>query len=168
MRLCAYRKEGDNVEVYELYDLFGNDIENGDISDVCREEICKYLMSVMRSDVKGVRMLLSRLYRYLLKYKYQPENQALLWIEIVRMASIDLTISLEEKYMRDRIGVEVQQDIYADIVKGLSVEMNVSKKIFPSKLPAELSLENLMDYSAVHRYLRKYAHCKHVKEELNI
>ena len=156
------------MEVYELYDLFGNDIENGVISDVCQEEIYKYLMSVMQSDVKGVRMLLSRLYRYLLKYRYQPENQELLWIEIVRMASIDLAISLEEKYVRDKMGVEVQQEIYADIVKGLAVEMNVSKEIFSSKLPEELSLENLTDYGAVHRYLRKYARCKHIKEELNI
>ncbi len=156
------------MEIYELYEEFGKDIENGVIGDVCREEIYKYLMSVMQSDVKGVRMLLSRLYRYLLKYRYQPANQSMLWIEIVRMASIDLAISLEEKYVRDRMGIEVQQDIYADVVNGLAVELNVDRDIFPKKLPEELSLDKLTDYRAVHDYLRKYAQCRHIKEELNM
>ncbi len=156
------------MEVYEIYDKFESDIENGVISDVCIEEIRRYLLGVMRSDVSDARMLLSRLYRYLLKYRYQQENQAILWIEMIRMASIDLAIILEEKRIRDKLTVDIQQELYLHVAKGLLVEMNMTENIFIKNIPDEFRLENIMDYSAIHEYLRKYAYCKHIKDELNI
>lgn len=162
-------ENGDNfIEIHEFLELYGKDLEQGIVSDETAEQLYKYLLSAAESEVTVVRSLLSRLYRYMLKYVYQPDKQSVFWIEIIKSASIDLDINLEDRFLENKITMEQQKKLYCDTMKWVSKEMKIPKDLLPQQLPKEFNLTNLSDCNFIFDFLKNHAHCKHVKEELNI
>ena len=156
------------IEIHEILELYGEDIKNGEIDATLGGELFNYLLMLAESDVTSVRRLLSRLYQYLLKYRFQKEKQSVIWVEVIRNVQVDLWLILETKYLREKIDLEIQQRTYQIIREYLIRTENLPPEVLEEELPEDFLLENLLDYGNIWNYLNKYAYDPLVKKELGI
>lgn len=155
------------IEIHEILELYGEDIKNGEIDATLGGELFNYLLMLAESDVTSVRRLLSRLYKYLLKYRFQKEKQSVIWVEVIRNVQVDLWSILETKYLREKIDLKIQQRTYQIIREYLIRTENLPPEVL-EELPEDFLLENLLDYGNIWNYLNKYAYDPLVKKELGI
>ena len=104
---------------------------------------------------------------HLLKYKYQPDKQSRSWIESI----LDSRVELQDFYSDKSLVRNVVPDLsnqYLDAKRKASRETGLPISVFSATIPDEWSLENLVDYDFILRFLKDNATTVVAKDYLGV
>jgi hypothetical protein len=120
-----------------------NQLKNGDLQDLDRENLIDEMESMGRSDKREISNRLEILIMHLLKWQYQPEKQTNSWFSTINEQRRAIRLILKDSpslkpYLRDNL-----EECYQEARKEATRETNLPKSTFPSDCP--FSPEQVLD-----------------------
>jgi len=120
-----------------------NQLKNGDLQDLDRENLIDEMESMGRSDKREISNRLEVLIMHLLKWQYQSEKQTNSWFSTINEQRRAIRLILKDSpslkpYLRDNL-----EECYQEARKEAIRETNLPKNTFPSDCP--FSPEQVLD-----------------------
>ena len=120
-----------------------NQLKNGDLQDLDRENLIDEIESMGRSDKREIKSRLIVLLMHLLKYKYQPKKKTRSWISTINTQRDEIELVLEDSPSLRLYLTENLPECYQKAIRSAVNETNLPKNTFPLDCP--FSPEQVLD-----------------------
>ena len=128
------------------------------------KEMVAVLLEMAKSDEREFKSFYRRMLLHLLKYKYQPEKQSRSWIESILDSRSELSVFYSDKSLIKTVSGDLLNQ-YIDAKRKASRETGKSISVFPENIPVDWSLENIVDYDFIIKFLKDNATTVQWKED---